>query len=148
MKGAIREIRKDNAFLARQQLQEQIDRYNLLFKFLYNREFMTSFITGTPNASAKSRNCSLRWPRKREKFASLRRLKSETDDERLCSIHCYFRFKSRQLARLLKRPKRRRGSGKSGKGSATKAKSLDVRCLAWQRTCPKIAHIKATRKFS
>ena len=27
MKGAIREIRKDNAFIAREKLKEQIDRY-------------------------------------------------------------------------------------------------------------------------
>lgn len=35
MKGAIREIRKDNAFIAREKLKEQIDRYEQdLYLFL------------------------------------------------------------------------------------------------------------------
>ena len=34
MKGAIREIRKDNAFLGRQKIKEQIEKYSTIFTFL------------------------------------------------------------------------------------------------------------------
>ena len=36
MKGAVREIRKDNQFLARQQLQERIERYKWELENLFN----------------------------------------------------------------------------------------------------------------
>lgn len=36
MKGAIREIRRDNQFLAKQQLEEQLERYDSLISSLYN----------------------------------------------------------------------------------------------------------------
>lgn len=35
MKGAIREIRKDNAFIAREKLKEQIDKYVIIKYFLF-----------------------------------------------------------------------------------------------------------------
>jgi hypothetical protein len=36
MKGAIREIRKDNAFIAREKLKEQIEKYVEINFLLYN----------------------------------------------------------------------------------------------------------------
>lgn len=39
MKGAIREIRRDNAFIARQKLQEQIERYLNSFCLHFARQF-------------------------------------------------------------------------------------------------------------
>lgn len=36
MKGAIREIRKDNAFIAREKLKEQIEKYGAINFLLYS----------------------------------------------------------------------------------------------------------------
>lgn len=69
MKGAIREIRKDNAFIAREKLKEQIEKYITIvtsFMKFYERFTFLNFAE-TISVNVKLKNCYHRWPIKKEK---------------------------------------------------------------------------------
>lgn len=68
MKGAIREIRKDNSFIAREKLKEQIEKYRLQIKNIWD-VFTNELnsVAGIMSANAKSKTCCHLWPIRKEK---------------------------------------------------------------------------------
>lgn len=72
MKGAIREIRKDNSFIAREKLKEQIEKYRLQIKQLFGCIFTNelNFVAEITSANAKSKTCCHLWPIRKEKSES------------------------------------------------------------------------------